>query len=482
MNRFLQVLAVIVILNFSVPSEAVAQREPTSEQISSLNIEVGKRDIFAAQLPQIDVNWVVAIATIAATVGTLLGVFIAQKQASREALDTFVSKASLDAKIGNTLISLRELESEVRQQLSDLLQQLEDKKKQLTLDIASREQTLTEIIEKSSLQAQTIEELLERANTFIPSIETAELIPSQIYLRAQSADNPYEKTTLLSKVLEHPDSDSRILELSGDLARQQLMNFSLAKKLYQRSVQLDPDNISARSEYLRLMSYSPSEREKAKEEIVNLAKNNPNDSVVVSNLMNFLLQISDYQEAEKIGLQLLEHSNKKSLLWRNIAVARQQLGTSDDEVDKAYDAAFGCGDNDDFVNSAKPYIDLLIKRGELERALEITNQALFFEPSYAFFHKFRGDIYKLLGQYDKAREAYELFGRLGDEEDSFKAQRLQNDLAIIHALGLEKFQLPIKPCPDGKLTPLENQVVDPNLASENHDDFDNSIEAGDRQE
>lgn len=444
-------LTVMTFLALSRSPSVMANENIGLNTDTVLPVETIGKNISAAQIPSVDINQMAAVATIAAAAGALLGLFISQQQASKQALDEKVSK-EVDAKIGNTLVNLRELEGEARRQLEELLQQLEAKKSQLTLVIEEREKTLAEIVEKSSLQAQTIEGLLQRASVVMPSIETAELMPFQLYIQAQSGVNDYEATILLSRILEHPDADSKILEVSGDLARRRLVNLSLARKLYEQAVKKDPDNISAKSEFLHLMAYSSSERAKAREEIIRLAKENPSNPTVVGNLMNFFIQVDDYKSLEEVALDLLSNSKEKSLLWRNIAVARQSLGYPDEEVEKAYDEAFRYGDNNDFANSVRPYISFLLGRGELTKALSLVHQAIFFQPSQASLHQLRGDIYKLLGQYDYAKNAYEWFKQLGDQEDELKAQRLLNDLSIIHDLGLEHLQVPSRVGQnDGKL-------------------------------
>jgi tetratricopeptide (TPR) repeat protein len=406
----------------------------------------------AAVSTYVDVNWVIAIATIAATIGTLIGVIIAQRQSKKaqlarqkEDLDKQVSK-EVEAKIGIVYMNLRTLEGEARQQLADLIAQLEFKQKQLTSEIEEREKTLKEIVERSSAQAETIENLLQRASALIPTIADAEVIPIQLFFQAGKAEDASKKTTLLFRVLDHPDSDPKVLEWSGDMARQQLNNTKLAERLYGRALEIDPDNVTSKAEYLHLMALHAAERPKAQQEIIELARKHPNNAVVINNLVNFFIEVDDYDTLAAIAAELLPQSKEKALLWRNIAVARSELGRPHEEIIEAYEKAFEHADEGDYVNTARPYVRYLLRRVEgakaeqvLIQALkaeQILIQALRFVPSEASLHMLKADLHRSLGQYDKAREGYEWVRNLGDQREVFVAESRIRDLAIIEQMGL----------------------------------------------
>jgi tetratricopeptide (TPR) repeat protein len=390
----------------------------------------------------IDVNWVIAIATVAAAIGAVVGVIIAQRQGKKgqltqqkQELERQVSK-EVEAKIGSILLNLRELESDASKQMAGLTSQIDEKQKLLTADIQSREKALADIVEKSSSQAQQIENLLQRANLLIPTIANAEVLPMQLFVQAASSQDPSQKTAYLFKILEHPDSDPRILELAGDAARKDAGNRKLAEKLYSRAVSMDSDSVTARAEYLHLMAFHPSERLKAKDEITQLANAHPNSHTVINNLVNFFIQVEDYQALLDVATTLLEKSKEKSLLWRNIAVARAELDYPNDSVVQAYEKAFELADPGDYVNTARPYLRLLINHSSFSRAGEVLAKAIRYMPSEAELHMLQGDLHRVQGQYDQAKECYQLGRRLGDQEDIYLADRRLRDIEILQLLGL----------------------------------------------
>jgi tetratricopeptide (TPR) repeat protein len=386
-------------------------------------------------LGAIDLNWVVAIGTLAAALGAILGNWIAHRSARKADMAQQVSK-EVEAKIGTVLMSLRALEDEARKQLTQLATILDRKQQELTTAVQDKEEALRHLVTTSAQQAQEIEAILNRAHALIPLVGAAELVPIQLLSEAESAGDATAKTACLLRILEHPDSDAPILERAGDLARQQLSNRSLAARLYKRATELDPERITARAEYLALLAYVAAERGSARNQILELAKTFPNDATVMNCLVNFFIRVGDYKGLLDSVTPFLHISRRKALLWRNIAVAREELGAPSSEIEEAYENALALGDEGAYVNAARPYIPYLITKGELDKAEAILNRALSYQPGEGELHVRKGDLHRRRGEYSLAVQSYQWADRVGDAEDKILARRRLRQLELLQQLGL----------------------------------------------
>jgi tetratricopeptide (TPR) repeat protein len=386
-------------------------------------------------LPPIDVNWVVAIATILGTLVAALAWSYSREQGRRSEITALVSK-EVEAKIGGTLLNLKELEEQVRSQLQKLIVQVEQKQTEILADFRNREVALQEVMKTSSATVVQIDELINRANLIMPIIEQSEVVPRRLYFAARGEEDLSAVTALLYRILEHPDSDSKTLEFSGDLARSSLDNIPLALRLYERAISMDENNISARSEHLRLLATTADKGSKAVEELATLAAANPSEEFVLNNTINAFIARGEYAGLYAFLEQQLPKAGNKSLIWRNIAVAKTSLGHDYSDIRQAYEQAFSQGDDDDYVNAARPLVDLLINRGELEEALSIVHKAIDMKPSQAILHRQRGIIYRRLGQLEMSKFCYEWYSRLGNQEAKLIAANELRDFELRSQLKL----------------------------------------------
>lgn len=403
------------------------------------------QEIAAAAEPAnaVDLNWVVAIATAAATLGGFLGLWVAHRQArrsdvqqQRQDIQAQVSK-EVEAKIGTVLMSLRALEEDARQRLAELSINLDNKQRQLTFEVETKEAALRKIVERSAEQAQSIEELLQRAGKLIPLLEASEFLPMQLLSEMQHASDAATKTAYLIRILEHPDSDPKALEIAGDIARQELLNRSLASRLYRRAFEIDPEHVATRAEYLHLMAYNASERAHARDEIVSLAKAHPSHHTVVNAMVNFFIGTNDFAGLLKAASELLPVSSESSLLWRNIAVAREKLNMRPDDIEEAYERALQTKSRSGYVNTARPYAKYLIDKPDLEKAALVLRRSLTFDPSEGELHILKAELHLAREEYEEAAVSYKWATELGDHADKIVAGRRLRDLLILKQLGLQ---------------------------------------------
>lgn len=388
-----------------------------------------------------DLNIIIAIATAAAAIGAFIGNWLSHRQIrhsratqERHDLALQVSK-EVEAKIGAVLLSLRSLEDEARSRLTSLISTLDARQASLTATVEERQGLLMQLVDRSAEQAAAVEQILQRASLLTPLVQAAELMPMHLLSEAIKASEPAVKVGYLLRILEHTDSDARVLELAGDEARR-LENQPLATRLYKRSIDTDPESVTAQAEYLALMAERPAERNSARDQIIALARANPNEGTVVSALVNVLIRSHRFEELLAVATSLLDSSNEKALLWRNIAVARQRLGRPAAEINEAYEHALRLGDDGDYVNAARPYGRYLLDTGQLEQAKEIILRAIYLAAGHAELHLLLGELERKLGNHHLALKCFKIAEDLGDHSDKIIARRKMLDVVILGELGL----------------------------------------------
>lgn len=388
----------------------------------------------------VDVNWVIALATVIATVVAFGGFLISQRQSrisnsaqQRAELEKQVAK-EVEARIGNVLISLRGLEADAKKQLDSLSTDIEKRQNQLSVDIAAKEQALKNLSDKSAEQTTRIEDLLGRARALIPMLENAEVIPLQLYIQAATISDPTQKTGLLLRILEHPNADVKELDRAGDLAKEKINNTRLAEKLYKRAFEIDRDAFGPKAKYLGLMAFRPSERDKARKELDELANNFPNEFTAVNSLMNFYIRLKDYSGLIQIAKSLLEKSSLKSLIWRNIALSHMRLGGTHDEITAAFESAMKESSEAEYANAARLYVEYLMKQDQHDIAAQVIEKGIRYVPRDSSLHLLRGRLMTLQGEFKKAKQAYELVKEFGSQELKHIANNKILDLEVLEKM------------------------------------------------
>jgi tetratricopeptide (TPR) repeat protein len=373
-----------------------------------------------AQIPSVpqtapsslDINSLITIISLMITAVSVYFLFrqvqITRQFRREDALEKAVER-EIEGRIGQQLMTLRSLEISLSSELEKLSNEVDSERTQFSQQFEIQKESFKEQYIQYKSQADQIQLLLERAQTLVPSLEQATgAIPQQLLTLAQQTDEPPEQLSLLLKILDHQESDSTVLEFAGDLARVRLGNRKLAEKLYYRAYNEDNLAIGARAEYLHLMAYHPEKRLQAEIDIVELARNHPNNRTVISNLNNFFVQIGDYHKLLEIGTELLMSSTHVALLWRNIAVAHTELGHSDEEVVQSYETALSYADEENYANVAVVYARYLIKRDRYQKAEKTLIKAIEALPTQSPLHLLRGDLYRELKLYTHAQTCFQI--------------------------------------------------------------------------
>ncbi|MGD1068322.1 MAG: hypothetical protein ABR975_16045, partial [Vulcanimicrobiaceae bacterium] len=243
-------------------------------------------------------------------------------------------------------------------------------------------------------------------------LDTAEAVPGVLVNQAvdAAARAPDEATTYLLQLLRSPIAEARELEMAGDIARARLQHRDLAKKLYARAIDVDPERISAKAEYFALLAEEYASRQSAKQELLELSRANPSAQNVLGSTLNVLLHNDDYPTIKALAIELLPISRCQALLWRNLAVAHQQLEDPVEDVLAAFESSIAIARGDEsplsFVNCARPYASYLADLGDMDKAFRIIEEAVVAAPTEPNIHVVRGDLFRRVGDVKAAHICY----------------------------------------------------------------------------
>lgn len=382
-------------------------------------------------------------------------------------------------------------------------EQLIDKITKIENDIVSEKEHIekkqaevAELAEQSKKDAEEITKALERVS-ILNLQEALDVAPYELFKRAQESTNELEKILLLSRIRDDQEStldilekaidlaitienytlalelyekatakdtnhfsSSKLLEKAGDLTREKIKDNDKALHFYKRAIEEDSRNVTAQAEkyILECQNTSNPEQEQAKKELIQLAQNNPNYRYILGKLFNFLIEIDHYQELIDIANELLTKTQRlKSYIWLNIANA-QLLLNNDQEATKAYQNSLDLANevlvnyiipNDyyihDYMRTISFYVPLLTKKSEFIEAHKIINNALKHYPRQPLLHRLKGDIYKDLGEYEKAKEWYQhsvvLAESLDNQEEKEKGEKSFLDTELIVNLDLDNLNM-----------------------------------------
>jgi len=305
---------------------------------------------------------------------------------------------------------------------------------------------------------EELTQLRDRWGRLVPTMEAIEESPELLRItaserleEARGSGDPdvigsgmRDATAFLRRLLQHPDAESRDLELGGDLAREFLLSLSLARELYQRAVDADPANFSALAELCALRARHPLEREEAVEELSQLIQDHPEVSTARINLFNHFIDADRWTDLAASARRLLEVDASDSSAWRNLGVALFRLGDVPESraaYERAIELARASNSDDAFVNAVRGYVGLLFKtasQADLQHSMDLLNEAIQRMPLEATIHIARGDAQEKLGQMREARRSYTVGSQLGSPVEARAADQRLRGLEILSALNLAK--------------------------------------------
>lgn len=251
-------------------------------------------------------------------------------------------------------------------------------------------------------------------------------VPRALVLQARNIRDPYYGTLALQALLAHPEALSIDVEVGGDIARQEFRDYPLARQLYEKAVALDPQNISARAELLHLLASDPKQRDRAREEIFTLAEEHPNNRNVISQLLNFLDEVDDYETMAQKCEELLSVSLQKSYLWRNLAIARKYLRAPKEQVLDAFRNALAEAEDVDMKNNVmRPYAQYLLSIQYLDDAAKVIQEGILTQPQNAAYYLLLSEVHFQKRDFTRARRGLELARDYGNLDGKAQAgQRL----------------------------------------------------------
>lgn len=370
-----------------------------------------------------DLRSIFTTIAVAAPSAAILGFVANEWRRRRDDLDKRINE-KVDAKIGSVLIGLRQLEKdeqEVKARLDTL-----------------RTETLT-AADNAEFRAKTMLGEMEMRLALFPSLESMAAVPSVLISEARLAIHNGEEAkanVLLFQLLSRDDTDSDDLERAGDVARSDLQNAPLARRLYQRAVEVNPDNVSAEVRLLHLYATKPAERASALSRLQELVDNDPNNWNILRHLIYFYQDTNNLSGLTAIGEDLLKKSSQKSLLYRNLAEAYVKTTDDPEKIRNAFENAVSFSRKDsnlEFVHAVLAYTRYLLGTpdGNVERAGELIEDAIKIDPMNSQLYGLRAKHQQRSGQLDEALKSYDLMSDLGDTSQSAEAQHAIHDIRIL---------------------------------------------------
>jgi tetratricopeptide (TPR) repeat protein len=344
-------------------------------------------------------SWGVVVATATAAVAVVTLV-LRELQRRRADLDQKVNDA-VSAGIGRTLLEYREFEAHVRASL------------EATVRVATEiEHQLQERLQGSEERSARLEALLANAAEIVPRLEASRtVIPSMLLVEAAQAQSSDEALGYLSSLLDATDATGDTLETAGDLARERFGADALALALYERATQRNPSLVSARaSEILLKTKGGQLSLEQGREAMSDLVKSNPHSRNALSEALNLYAAYYDYQGMLELVDELLALDAEKPLLWRNRAVALDNLGRKEDAETafaRSEELTEASGEDEERANTARPYALFLMRAGRLKDARRVIQGALVGDPGSTGLLRQLGEVWEKGGNEERAKSAYE---------------------------------------------------------------------------
>ncbi|MFF9284903.1 tetratricopeptide repeat protein [Streptomyces griseosporeus] len=325
-------------------------------------------------------NWALVGPLIGGIVAAVALVF-AERHRKRETVQTVVDRA-VDARIGQVFREFSEYESSARKALEGA---------------QGMERQLQQRLEASKSLTARLDELLGSGDRAVSALEDSKaMIPELLLRQAKEADTP-TALAYLSKLANSPIASSDEFERGGDAAFK-LKSYELAMKLYERAVEVTPQNATARASLIRARArLGKTSIEDAVKEISDLALAHWNNRTVVAEACNTCMDFDDYESLKALCEGVLEVDPKSVTAWRNLAIARDDLDFPADEVKEAYERALQCvrvgfDESSDIANTAKVYVNFLKDQRDFDKAREIIRRGLEADPGLEILLLLLGEI------------------------------------------------------------------------------------------
>jgi tetratricopeptide (TPR) repeat protein len=373
-------------------------------------------------------GWLPVVTAIIGAAVAAGGFMLSGWRQRQETLDTRIERA-VKSQIGDRFMDFLAVGERTAREMSDLT---EAASVQAEAVISEAKDRLAQLEASMGVQRE-LEDLLTRADKVLPDLDTlAAATPAALLrdLNSSQIDAPQATASLL-RLLDHGSTTSKQFEMAGDKAREHLEDIDLARALYQRAVDRNPSNVSAKAELLgtTLLDGDDEASAAAMDGLRALVRDNPVSRTPLIKLLNEYVRSERYADMEQEIRSILESSPDDALLWRNLAVALVHNGGTVDDIGAAYERAIELSNattnEGDYVNSAKTYVGWLASQGLFERADQILAAALAKMPQEEslYFASFQLDMRR--GHRDRARRALEIMAKIGGPNEALFASQLQ---------------------------------------------------------
>ncbi|MEU5367000.1 tetratricopeptide repeat protein [Streptomyces sp. NPDC005925] len=325
-------------------------------------------------------NWVLVGPLIGAVVAAV-GLIVAERHRKRETVQTVVDRA-VDARIGQVFREFSEYEASARNALESA---------------QSVERQLEQRLGASESLTHRLDELLGSGDQVVTTLEKSKaMIPALLLEHAKNSDVP---TALgyLSSLANSPIAASDEFERGGDAAFK-CRSYELAMKLYERALEVTPQNATARASLIRVRArLGKTSLEDSVQEISNLALAHPNNRTVLMEACNTCMDFKDYRSLKDLCEGILKVSPKSVTAWRNLAIALDDLGFPENKVKAAFENALqyvrvGFDESSDIAHTAKVYVNFLKDHKDFEKAREIIRRGLEADPGLEILLILQGDL------------------------------------------------------------------------------------------
>jgi len=392
-----------------------------------------------------------AVGTVIVTLGTIALWRLTQRSQHQRDIEQ-----SINAQISNHLHQFLDL-SERSRGLAERTEKIQREADGIQRAINSDREQITNDREKLSDLQSELTELRDRWGRLVPTMESIEESPELLRMTARQkldagreADAPEERESalreaaaFLRRLLQHPDAESQDLEFGGDLARDELRMPALARQLYERAVEDDASNVSAKAELAALRVRRPSEREEALQELVDLIETHPEVKNARFSLFNHFIDRDRYRDLTEICKRLLAKDRTDATAWRNLGIAMKHLHGDTPEAREAFEKAVELaginGEFGDLGNTARAYSGLLRDAGssdDLQRSCELLEEALRESPLDSSLHTSIGRTLLKMGDAEQASHYLEVAMRLGTPIEAQMASQYLQEIKVLSEVGL----------------------------------------------
>jgi tetratricopeptide (TPR) repeat protein len=381
-----------------------------------------------------------------------IGLWIVARRSQR---DREIEQA-VNAQISDHLNHFLDL-SERSRALAAQTEHIQREAKQLQHSIrGDRDQLSADRVELSELEAE-LKELRDHWGQLVPTMESIDESPELLRMTAdqklaaaRTTIEPEQRdafvreaSAYLRRLLEHSDAESKDLEAGGDLARMHLRMPTLARRLYEKSIDVDPSNVSAKAELAALRIRQPAERDSALEELIDLMNEHPEVKNARFSLFNHFVDVDRYDELAKTCRRLVKNDPTDVTAWRSLGVALSHIESESNNVKDAYENAMRLareqGVRGELGNTARPFSVFLRKEGSAESlkyAREILEEAMREYSLDAAVHSAMGDVLRAEGKAAQAVQYYALAERLGSPVEASSAHQSIQELEVLEEIGL----------------------------------------------